>query len=196
MMEIQSSLKRYCSRKCRSWDVRNPGVPHPAMAPRSCAQCGVDIAHRDVRSQYCSPTCRDRYTMGYVVDQRRSCARCGEEFLTRRKSSQYCTADCMRAAERENGRSYYLELSQRQRARKRAAVIEQFTNLEIFERDAWICYLCGLGVNRAATWPDPSMPSLDHVVPLILDGPHSRANTRCSHLGCNLRKGTRMLEGG
>ena len=34
--------------------------------------------------------------------------------------------------------------------------------------------------------------SLDHIVPLSLLGPHSRANTRAAHLSCNVARGNRV----
>ena len=99
-----------------------------------------------------------------------------------------------RAKERANY-SYTEEKRQRdavRRARKAGATIERFLNVEIFERDAWICGICDLPVDREASWPDPNMPSLDHIQPLSLGGDHSRANTRCAHLGCNVRRGNRV----
>ena len=34
--------------------------------------------------------------------------------------------------------------------------------------------------------------TLDHVIPLAKGGAHARANVRCAHLICNLRKGDRI----
>jgi len=99
-----------------------------------------------------------------------------------------------RAKEKANY-SYTEEKRQRdsiRRARKAGATIERFLNVEIFERDDWTCGICDLPVDREASWPDPNMPSLDHIQPLSLGGDHSRANTRCAHLGCNVRRGNRV----
>jgi 5-methylcytosine-specific restriction endonuclease McrA len=67
-------------------------------------------------------------------------------------------------------------------------VVEIFDRIEIFERDQWCCYLCGLPVDRAASAFDPLSPTVDHVIPLSQQGEHSRANTRCAHFGCNSAK--------
>lgn len=81
----------------------------------------------------------------------------------------------------------------KRKALKLGATTEDFTRLEVFERDGWTCGLCGEPVDRELKWPDPMSPSLDHVIPLIKGGDHSRANTQCSHLTCNVRKHDRIL---
>lgn len=133
--------------------------------------------------------------MGYIVGHERQCSWCGQPFLTRRKSSQHCSTACMRATDYDQNRDNYLALSKFHRAARRGARLERFSHVEIFERDRWTCYLCGELTDRTVVWPHPLMPSLDHVIPISLGGPHSRANTKCAHLGCNLRKGDRLLAG-
>jgi len=78
------------------------------------------------------------------------------------------------------------------RARKTGATVESFTHAEIFERDAWMCGICSEPVDQALAYPHPRSSSLDHIVPLSLDGEHSRANTRLAHLDCNKRRGARV----
>jgi len=78
------------------------------------------------------------------------------------------------------------------RAAKAGVDAEHFTSVEIFERDAWSCWLCGRETDRAATKDDPMSATLDHVIPLAKGGAHARANVRCAHLICNLRKGDRI----
>jgi 5-methylcytosine-specific restriction endonuclease McrA len=66
---------------------------------------------------------------------------------------------------------------------------EKFKAGEIYERDGWTCGICDEPVNRDLKWPDPLSVSLDHIVPVSRGGGHTRANTRCSHLICNTRRG-------
>lgn len=72
--------------------------------------------------------------------------------------------------------------SRRRAARLRAAPRERFDREEIFERDEWICGICGKPVNEGDA-------SLDHIVPLALGGAHTRANVRLAHIRCNSRRG-------
>lgn len=75
-----------------------------------------------------------------------------------------------------------------------AATGEPFTSIEIFERDGWHCGICDEPVDRELRYPDPMSASLDHIVPLSKGGGHTRENVRCSHLGCNVRRGNRIEE--
>jgi 5-methylcytosine-specific restriction endonuclease McrA len=81
---------------------------------------------------------------------------------------------------------------QRRRARKAGSTVEKFTSREIFERDGWRCGICRRKVNADLRWPDPLSASLDHIVPLSLDGGHTRANVRLAHLDCNVKRGNRI----
>jgi 5-methylcytosine-specific restriction endonuclease McrA len=73
------------------------------------------------------------------------------------------------------------------RARLRNVAVEKFKPSEIFERDNWMCQLCGKRVDKHLKRPNPLSASLDHIVPLSKGGSHSRANTHLAHLTCNLR---------
>lgn len=61
----------------------------------------------------------------------------------------------------------------------------------IFERDGWICGLCGEQIDPNLKWPDPMCGTLDHIVPIALGGSHDTANRQAAHLGCNSAKGIR-----
>lgn len=74
----------------------------------------------------------------------------------------------------------------RRRARKVGATVEKFKHVEIFERDDWVCGICSGDIDPSLSYPDPMSVSLDHVLPLARGGDHSRANTRASHLRCNI----------
>lgn len=60
-----------------------------------------------------------------------------------------------------------------------------YDRVSIFERDGWVCQLCGEPVDREACWPDPGCATIDHIVPLSLGGEDSPSNVRLAHYGCN-----------
>lgn len=60
---------------------------------------------------------------------------------------------------------------------------DRFTVEEIAERDGWRCHICGKNVTRK-TW------SLDHLIPIVAGGPHTRTNVSLAHKRCNSRRGT------
>lgn len=79
----------------------------------------------------------------------------------------------------------------RRRALKAGADAVTFKPRDVFERDGWLCGICGDPVNAELNWPDPKSASLDHVVPLSKGGAHSPENAQCAHLSCNVSKGNR-----
>lgn len=80
-----------------------------------------------------------------------------------------------------------MDASRRKRARRKNAIIEKFTAVEIFNRDNWICQLCHRPVNKKLRWPDPKSPTLDHIIPISKGGTHERKNTQLAHAVCNMK---------
>jgi hypothetical protein len=118
----------------------------------------------------------------------RSCEFCGVS-IRRHPRARTCAAiECIRERNRIRGRKYQHE----RRARLRGNDAERFEPIEVYERDGWTCGICALPVDPALTWPDPLSVSLDHITPVSLGGSHTRENTRCSHLGCNSKRGNRV----
>lgn len=186
----QGQRPKRCSDECRKihekrrladFRARQPVVlgPKPAPAKRvavlfPCAECAAPIKTlRPGRPVYC-PDCRRA-----------------------RRNAQ--AREFQRAYREEHGAGYgtrYFEArasyASARRARVRGARVgKPFTRKEIFDRDAWRCGFCGEAIDPALKWPDPGSVSLDHIVPLIHGGEHSRENTRAAHLGCNSADGNR-----
>lgn len=116
------------------------------------------------------------------------CEHCGENSVRNIPRVRFCGGvECVKARNRERQGRYGHE----RRARLRGGEWERFKPSEIFDRDGWTCGFCGLPVDANLSHPDPLSVSLDHIEPLSLGGAHSRENTRCAHLGCNVRRGNR-----
>jgi 5-methylcytosine-specific restriction endonuclease McrA len=75
----------------------------------------------------------------------------------------------------------------RREARRRKAFVADVRPLEIFERDGWVCGICGDIVT-------PKDASIDHVIPFARGGTHEPANVQTAHHLCNSRKGARLPE--
>lgn len=80
------------------------------------------------------------------------------------------------------------------RALSAGAVAERFEPRDVYERDGWICGICDLPVDSTGRFkfPEADSVSLDHIIPLARGGDHTRANTQCAHLYCNIHKGARI----
>lgn len=89
----------------------------------------------------------------------------------------------------ERGRTVWLRAKHKRRALEAACSYDSFDAKDVFERDNYICQLCG-----CKTRPDyknsyhPKYPNLDHVVPLSKGGDHTKQNTQCLCRQCNITK--------
>lgn len=62
----------------------------------------------------------------------------------------------------------------------------------VYNRDKWICQICGIPVDTDVKYPHPHYPTLDHIIPLIKGGWHREDNLQCTHLRCNISKSSKM----
>jgi 5-methylcytosine-specific restriction endonuclease McrA len=95
----------------------------------------------------------------------------------------------------EKGKDINKKSSKKYRAQKRNLTVETFSPKEIFERDGYTCCICGLSINPLLNYPDPFSASLEHILPISKNGPHTKENCSSSHLKCNLRKGAKLISG-
>jgi 5-methylcytosine-specific restriction endonuclease McrA len=69
-----------------------------------------------------------------------------------------------------------------------------FDPKKVFERDEWICQLCG--VLTSQDYEDSAHPqytNLDHIYPISKGGSTTYANTQCLCRQCNLEKGSKVV---
>lgn len=66
---------------------------------------------------------------------------------------------------------------------------EKINRLEVYERDQWVCQLCGEDVNKELRFPMVWAATLDHIIPLCLGGTHTYDNVQLAHAYCNYAKG-------
>ncbi len=67
---------------------------------------------------------------------------------------------------------------------------------QVYERDGWICRLCGQKVSRKLLGLNLNdAPAVDHIIPLSVQGSpgHVWSNVQCSHRICNSRKSNRVV---
>lgn len=73
------------------------------------------------------------------------------------------------------------------RARKRGVFVEEVDRNVVLARYSGLCGICGDAV-------DPERFDVDHIIPLLVGGQHSYANTQPAHPSCNYRKPRRPKE--
>lgn len=129
-------------------------------------------------------------TGGATVLVNGACTRCGEAFTRRVPAGQttrWCSPEC-------RGKGNTTEIRRRRRARLVGAFVAEVNAVEVFDRDGWICQLCGNPVDRNLRHPDLMAASLDHIVPLARGGTHEPDNCQLAHLICNSTKGDKLPE--
>lgn len=186
--------RNYCSDRCRVAIARRAkaGV---SLRDReaACEICGCAMVGKRSDARRCSD-CRART---FAPLPERKCPTCGEAFAPQKRAQVNCSNKCAqrayKAANRkpepwdERRKANY----QKRRALKLKLPADSIRPLDVFERDAWICGLCGDPVPEGVAWPDPLSASLDHVIPLSKGGHHVLENVQLAHLSCNVQKGAR-----
>lgn len=124
------------------------------------------VTHREYQKQYYAAN------KGVIQDKNRAYQEANKDRITAYRNEW----------SRINGSGH------RARARRFGVKYASISKREIFERDAWICQLCGDPVDREAAWPDLSCATLDHIVPMSKGGDHVESNVWLAHFRCNLTK--------
>ena len=182
-----------------------------------CAECGKNfyrLKQNGPAPTYCSFNCRrkpyDRKICAMKrfetkqrrekrsIERTRICQMCGKSFVwdSTNRDQIYCSKKCSGLKPnsswflRKYPKTESLE-KEKLRCKKRHELIsrgEPINRQAIFERDGWICQLCGKPVDPELKWPNIMSASLDHIMPLSLGGKHTTENVQLTHLGCNSRK--------
>lgn len=182
-----------------------------------CAECGKNF-YRTKNSgpapTYCSFDCRRKPYDRRIREQKRSeakqrreklsiertriCPVCGKSFVwtSLNRDQVYCSRNCSGLKPNSSWfpRKYPItEILEREKLRRkkrheRISKGEPVNRQAIFERDGWICQLCGKPVDPELKWPNVMSASVDHIRPLSLGGKHTTENVQLTHLGCNSRK--------
>jgi DNA-directed RNA polymerase subunit RPC12/RpoP len=182
--------------RCQICSRTRPVRKRHGPIPRICRGCQLESRRRVARATYAQQVSPIR--LSFV------CPGCGQEFpLVRKGYSRRRCDPCALThqnahvaawwkARPEQRQAKNRENKRRRRIARRDIRAERFADREIFDRDGWICGLCGEPVDRGTASPNGMTASLDHIIPLNRGGTHTRLNTRCAHILCNSRKTDRL----
>ena len=126
-----------------------------------------------------------------------ACVGCGKPIVRWRLDRVACTRACW--AKSNHGRSVVRSWSKtsqgkaarsnqkmRRRARRFTDVVDiDFTRIDVFDRDEWICWVCGEKCSDESV-PASKAATVDLVIPLSQGGEHTFGNVRCAHFACNV----------
>lgn len=199
--ESQRQNSMYCSSACKmnAWRCAKGLKPTTKRkeAPskfcnvffKVCASCGQSFTTRWETKEMCSDVCRRDYAS--EMPALKMCKCCGVEYKPTSiggAPSAYCGLECAAVIDKATKRI----CKAKRRAVLRGATVESVDPFKVFDRDGWICRLCGVKTpkSKRGTYAD-NAPELDHINPLANGGEHSYINTQCSCRKCNGLKGAR-----
>ena|SRR5690606_26167888 len=113
----------------------------------------------------------------------------------REKAAQYRRDNSDRISEyRRKGLVRARQRARNQQRRAARASGERFLDVDIFERDGYVCYLCGRVTEMELPTHSPLRTVLEHRTPLSRGGAHSLDNCATACWECNARKGAKTEE--
>lgn len=124
------------------------------------------------------PRCKlkDRPTPRLFIGS--SCRGCGTSWVqyAKRDDSDLCSA-CTKMKWRMN---------HRKRAKHYGVAYEFIDPHRVFAADGYRCQLCER--KTRGSFPNPRSPTIDHIIPMSVGGPHLRHNVQTACFRCNTRK--------
>jgi hypothetical protein len=183
----------FCNEKCKQkfHNTRNRRA-RPAIAVEQvkvCEFCGNKFIAKKSDRRYClgSWCAQKAYQMrkktgsSLPKEFHVNCTGCGTAFTAKHVEAKWCSKKC---ANRHWGNL---------RARQaRSPLLEAYADREIFERDGWVCHLCGFPIDPCASRMDPAGATIDHVIPIAKGGKDWALNVKAAHRSCNVKKGSRI----
>jgi hypothetical protein len=178
--------QRFCSVECGARHNHCFGKATP-ITWASC-HCGEHFISRGNRRHCgCGPAPKPAKQSKPPKSRTGRCLHCGTTFTRVGGGGKvsYCSKRCWRRAKSHTTKTHY------RRAKKFGARYEVVHRVAVFERDNWRCRICGGSVSKTETYPHPSSPTIDHVVPISMGGSHTYDNVRTAHARCNTGRGNR-----
>ncbi|TEX52008.1 MAG: hypothetical protein B7C55_02435 [Actinomycetales bacterium mxb001] len=155
---------------------------------QACEECSREFTSPTLKpARFCSRACKDSRRQRLQREERlerkeasaRACVVCGVSIpASARADKRYCSDRCTRRARRHTGNA--------QRRLRVPDASEPISRAMIYDRDRWVCQLCGEPVDPDLEYPDPMAASLDHVVPMSRGGTNASTNLQLAHLTCNV----------
>lgn len=182
----------YCSRSCHvATRAKGAQINREALYALKVETTALRLIRTKMRARLK----RIDQIRGWIERANAQCLVCASSVGLKRarvSTTAYCSNRCVQT------QPHYAEIKRvarlKGKARKRAATVESVSPARVFERDGWMCHLCGGKTlkHKRGTY-HPKAPELDHIVPLSKGGEHSYRNTACAHRKCNAAKSDKIM---
>lgn len=127
---------------------------------------------------------RDKYKKGkvHIIKRVKAYNKTAKGKLVHKKA-------CVKYLQSDQGKYNTRKARYKRRALEANVRCEDFNPIDVFERDGYVCQLCGKKTRPDFKNPSHSLfPNLDHIVPLSKGGVHTKLNTQCLCRQCNIEK--------
>ena len=167
----RSAIRRIAAnwRKTEEKAKPDPATPGSGASIVPCCMCGIEFDRPRFMWPHravCSDACRERRDTQARVAWR----------------SSDKARECRRV------------IRARRRAIERGAKADRIDPMAVFERDKWLCHICGAKTIKSKRGTrHPLAPELDHIVTLADGGQHVWGNVACACCACNADKGAKSL---
>jgi ribosomal protein L32 len=187
--------RRFCSDDCKrrasNRKIRRSAKPQRDVIDKVCPTCGEVFTPRNRNRIYCyNRSCKDsayrkrRKTGDHVgfAPHEVVCDNCGVTFTAVHPRARWCSKQCCN--------QHWGRLRMRRRT---APAMGNYLDREVFERDGWICHICGTPVRTDVDRLHPEGATIDHIVPISAGGHDVETNVATAHWRCNREKGTSTI---
>jgi HNH endonuclease len=208
---LDSRRTSYCSKACSAkhrnfFKMKN--FPSCHVAFTKCRMCDKLFQSRNKEMRpnkvkgrmtgntiFCNEVCRDSYFDKLKKPKHiHACVDCNKSIFgtARKKRCTYCAKKQAKKKMIERGAERNRLKKHIDRAKYFGVEYEPICLTKVFERDNWVCQLCGIETPKElrGTYDDRA-PELDHIVSMSNGGPHLYHNVHCACRWCNGRKGSR-----
>lgn len=193
---------KYCSYECKfEWEKKTGMLKR---FTKFCEYCGKEYKTSVKDQKYCSVKCQHEAQSQKAKNSSKNkavCLYCGKEFIGRKdRTNKFCSRECFYnylGIKKQNipkFKSHISDVHHIRKAKKMNVKYEHIDPLEIFERDNWICGICGEKIDKNLSYPHPMSASLDHIIPFSKGGTHTKDNVRATHLKCNIIRGNNLTK--
>lgn len=153
-----------------------------------CVVCGKNFGTTHSQGKYwnddCSREGNRKRQKAYHLAHKKEITECKKAYRATRKKE---IADWQKEYRRKYPDKSRV-LCRKYRALKRSNAHEPYTDTYIFERDDWMCGICGRGINKRLKRPNLLSKSIDHIIPISKGGADAPINLQAAHLRCNQLK--------
>lgn len=198
--------KEYCSRKCYFESITRISKERAVLRRiaknnkppfiHDCIICEQPFFTENKRIKICSRACRRIqankqqriYDRGSNWPRKRDCKKCGQLIeITKNGPRKYCK-ECGEKINKAHKKIAKIKRKYKIKATQTQTII----SINQFERDNWICQLCGCDVDLIKPTNKDNYAHLDHIIPLSKGGQHITNNVQTLCRKCNINKANLM----